>query len=325
MAKKKHPLLAFALFVAGTTVTIYCINRFISKTSVIKEKLQTNKGDYYKWKYGNIFYKKTGSGEPLLLIHDYSPYGSSFEWETVEKALAKDFTVYSVDLLGCGRSDKPALVYSNFLYVQMINDFVHDVIKAKTNIIATGASAPLAIMACTYDCTLFNKLVLVNPESIKSSNKIPDVKTRIAKHTLDLPLIGTLLYNIITCKNNVDLMLSEKYFYNPFKLTQHMTETFYEAAHLGNGNGKHVLSSIVGRYMNSNISHGLGSINNDILIIGGKHQPNIEETIKEYQETNPIVEASVLENSRFLPHVETPGMFLSEVRPFLDNIENIEE
>ena len=104
-----------------------------------------------------------------------------------------------------------------------------------------------------------------------------------------------------------------------------MTETFYEAAHLGNGNGKHVLSSIVGRYMNSNISHGLGSINNDILIIGGKHQPNIEETIKEYQETNPIVEASVLENSRFLPHVETPGMFLSEVRPFLDNIENIEE
>lgn len=325
MAKKKHPILTLALFVAGTTGTIYCINRFISKTSIIKEKLQTNEGDYYKWKYGNIFYQKSGSGEPLLLLHDYSPYGSSFEWETIEKALAKDFTVYSVDLLGCGRSDKPALVYSNFLYVQMINDFIHDVIKSKTNIIATGNSASLAIMSCTYDCALFNKLVLVNPEDTKSSSKIPDAKSRISKHILDLPLLGTLLYNIITCKNNIDLLLSEKYFYNPFKINHNMLETYYEAAHFGNGNGKYVLSSIVGKYMNSNISHGLKSINNDIFVIGGKHQPNIEDTMKEYQEINPIVETAILENSRFLPHMEVPELFLAEVKPFLDNIENIDE
>ena len=49
---------------------------------------------------------KFGSGKPLLLIHDLDPSSSAYEWNQLEQQLAKDFTVYSIDLPGCGRSDK---------------------------------------------------------------------------------------------------------------------------------------------------------------------------------------------------------------------------
>ena len=66
--------------------------------------------------------QKKGTGSPILLIHDALPGASGYEWSKIEDELAVDHTVYTVDLLGCGRSDKPSITYTNFVYVQMICD-----------------------------------------------------------------------------------------------------------------------------------------------------------------------------------------------------------
>lgn len=321
MSKNKHPVFKFIMFTAGTAAAIHCINRYITKMSITKEKLKVGKGSYYNWKYGNIYYTKKGNGEPLLLIHDLSPFGSSYEWESIIHTLAKDYTVYSLDLLGCGRSDKPAMIYSNFLYVQLINNFIKDIIGEKTNIIANGQSAPLAVMSCTYNADLFNKIILVNPTNINDVNRIPTCKSKIAKAILDLPLLGTLLYYMITSRNNTDILLSEKYYYNPFRVSENMIDTYYESAHLGGGKGKYLLSSITGNYLNANITHGLKSIKNNILLIGGKNQSNIEEILENYKTINSSIKSSLLNNSRFLPHVEVPDFFLAAVKHYLENRE----
>lgn len=52
---------------------------------------------------------KTGTGKPILLIHDTDSGASGEEWAKVAKKLAKNNTVYTIDLLGCGRSDKPSI------------------------------------------------------------------------------------------------------------------------------------------------------------------------------------------------------------------------
>ena len=52
-------------------------------------------------------------GTPVLLIHDLSPLSSSYEWCRYAKKLEKQHTVYTIDLLGCGRSEKPYLTYTN--------------------------------------------------------------------------------------------------------------------------------------------------------------------------------------------------------------------
>lgn len=56
------------------------------------------------------------------------------------KKLEKHYTVYTIDLLGCGRSDKPYLTYTNYLYVQLLTDFIHDVIGERPDVVTTGNS-----------------------------------------------------------------------------------------------------------------------------------------------------------------------------------------
>ncbi len=53
----------------------------------------------------NWRYWFAGSGPPLLLIHGFLGY--SFSWRFNMESLAKDFSVYAIDLPGCGFSDRP--------------------------------------------------------------------------------------------------------------------------------------------------------------------------------------------------------------------------
>ena len=50
-------------------------------------------------------YLRAGSGPPLILLHGLMGY--SFSWRFVMPVLAKRATVFAVDLLGAGFSDRP--------------------------------------------------------------------------------------------------------------------------------------------------------------------------------------------------------------------------
>ncbi len=51
-------------------------------------------------------YLRAGSGPPLVLVHGL--LGHSFSWRSCTPVLARNFTVYAVDMLGAGYSDRPA-------------------------------------------------------------------------------------------------------------------------------------------------------------------------------------------------------------------------
>ena len=70
-----------------------------------------------------------------------------------------------LDLLGYGLSDKPNMTYTNYLYVQLILDFIKNVIGEKTDIVASGDSSSIAIMACHNDPESIRNVILLNPQS----------------------------------------------------------------------------------------------------------------------------------------------------------------
>ena len=53
-----------------------------------------------------IHYLQQGSGKPLILVHGFA--GSTYTWRKLTALLADHYTVYALDLLGFGLSDKPA-------------------------------------------------------------------------------------------------------------------------------------------------------------------------------------------------------------------------
>lgn len=317
MSKKSHKLLKTVLFIGGAVGAMYYFNKYINNSAKSKNKLKTDTDSYYEWKEGNIYYKKHGEGLPLLLIHDFSQHSSSYEWTKLIDSLSETHTVYTLDLLGCGRSDKPQINYTNFLYVQMLKDFIHDIIGEKTSIITSGFSSSFAIMTHTYDRSLIDKLIFINPADIKEVNKKPGTFSYIFKDLLELPILGTFIYNLITSKGNIDSLLTEQYFYNPFNIDDDTIETYYESAHRGNGNGKFVYSSIVGCYMGANICNSLKYMENDILIIKGDAAPDMDNICKEYKELNDSIKSATISKTKKLPHFESSEKVLKAIKSFL--------
>ena len=60
---------------------------------------------------------------------------------------------------------------------------------------------------------LFKKIILINPEEMSVLNRTPDKKKNVAKFLLDLPVIGTFLYNTTVHELKINRMFREKYYY----------------------------------------------------------------------------------------------------------------
>ena len=296
-----------------TVASMHIVNRFVYYMSTIDKMLSDKNAEYYDWRFGRICYHKTGSGSPLLLIHDLNVCSSSYEWNQIVDQLSKTNTVYTIDLLGCGRSDKPYLTYTNYLYVQLITDFIKHIIGEKADVVATGESAAIAVMACGNDENVIGKICMVNPLSLTELAKCPNKRTKTLKFLIEIPIIGTLLYNIIHSREAIDEKFVDKYLYDEDAIDYQMTKIYHESAHNENAHSKYLFASIKGGYTKTNIYHCIRKATNSICIISGQYDENSIEIAKQYQKHVPAIECMCIKDTRHLPQIEQPEGFAEQL------------
>ena len=311
----------FFLLTACAAACMHGINRFIDASANMKNLLKTHTGHFFEWRYGNIFYTKSGEGSPLLLIHDLNPVSSSFEWNRVIRKLSKSHTVYAIDLLGCGRSDKPQLTYTNYMYVQLITDFVKKIIEQKSDVIATGTSGSFTLMAANMDDSIFDKIFLVSPASLESYLANPTSKNNMTKKLLELPVIGTFFYHILVRENRITDLFEQEYFNRKSLISVTAKDTYYESAHSKNSSGRFLYGSILGNYTNINIIPALKKIENPIFIIGSRENQKDIRIIDSYVKYDPLIEPAYLSHCSKLPQMEDPDKFCDIIRMFYHSAE----
>lgn len=322
--KKKHTLIKLAAGAAISAGIIYFINRLINKKATEGHYLKSEPEDFYHWANGQVYLKKMGSGKPLLLIHDLNPMSSSKEWERCGAMLSENHTVYEIDLPGCGRSDKKKLPYVGFFYVQLLQSIFSNVIKEKADVVVSGASASLVLSALSYDRKMIDKVILVNPYALSGRGDSFTWRERIIKGLYELPLVGTLLYNIKMNRPSIDSVLSNELLYNPFNATYELVDSYYEAAHLGDSSGRYLMGAILAGYLNVNYEIAARRIENDTLIIFGESNTEKEDRAEEYLSYKNNIQLVSIEKSAFLPQLEEPEKFTEIVQKFLRG-ENVEE
>lgn len=298
---------------------IFAINKAVSKLSTSKGLLDNKNRETYHWRFGDISYSIVGEGKPVLLVHNLRSDSSSVEWSKIIPELSKTNTVYTIDLLGCGLSERPNITYTAYMYIQLINDFIRNVIKHKTNVIATGKSAAYVLGACSVNESGFEEIILINPENIRNMRKAPAKRTKTAEFILKFPCIGTFIYHLISAKNMEEETFEERYFYDPEKISEAFIDYYYESAHLWKGNAKNLYISLVGRYANLNIVRTLKNINQNIHILAGHEIPGIEKDMKEYQYYNPAIEVEYLDYTKELPQLEAPEEVMKYIDIYLYN------
>lgn len=308
----------FLLLTTAAVGSIYAFNRFIAETSASKKLLTDGNGSYYNWKFGKVFYTKKGNGTPLLLIHDTDVSSSSFEWYKLIKKLEKNHTVYTIDLIGCGRSDKPALTYTNYLYVQLIISFVHDVIGTSTDVIASQYSSTFTLMANQLDAELFDHIILINPPSIKNVQGTITTANKIMKDIMELPLIGTFVYNLTHRRSDIDTAFRQRYYKKPQLILGKLEDIYYEAAHSNNGNGKYLYASQISNYMNVHMDHVIRKLEKPVHMVASQDLKSNISTMDSYRHLNSSIEIHYLSGCKLLPQLEIPEKLLSAVNAILD-------
>lgn len=291
---------------------LHGINSLIDSMSTAETNCKSN-GNYYHWKHGSIYYRKTGCGQPILLIHDLTVFSSGYEWSQIINKLSEDHTVYTLDLIGCGKSDKPEITYTNYFYVQMINDFVSNVIEEPVDVIVTGLSTSFVLMANSINKNLFKKMVFVNPKGISYLKQNPDKRSKILVSLFNLPIIGKTAYYVATSKENTEYYLTEKCFYNPFHVKPAVTKSYHNAAHTAKGSGKMLLASIDGNYLNIDITNALKNTENQLILLFGEHQENTADISKTYTDINPAVTSATIPETKLLPQLEHPDLFIDAI------------
>lgn len=319
----KNKKITITLSIIGLTCTalsiIAALNKTINKLATSKNLFNSKNKEIYHWRFGDISYSVTGEGKPVLLVHNLKEDSSSIEWSEIIPKLSKSNTVYAIDLLGCGLSDRPNITYTSYMYTQLINDFIRNVIKKKTSIIATGKSASFILGSCYVNENSFEELILINPENIRNLHKAPSKRTKTAELFIKCPVIGTFIYNMITAKNIIEEDFEEKYYYDSDNIPEALIDYYYETAHLKGKNSKNLCCSLKGRYTNANIVNTLKNIDKNIHILAGHEIPGIEQDMKEYQYYNPAIEIEYIDYTKFLPQLEAPDEVLKYINLYLCN------
>lgn len=316
----KKKLTFLAVFSASAIGTMHVVNRIFSYIASENRFLDEDSYEYYDWRFGKIAYKKQGTGNPILLVHDLNVCSSSYEWNRIIDTLSKTNTVYAIDLLGCGLSERPLLTYTNYLYVQLLTDFIKQVIGERTDVIASGHSSSFTIMACANDETLINRVILVNPDDIIKLSKVPSKRSTMVKNLIVTPILGTFIYNMKVNKRTIRENFTKSCFSHD-NVREKDIMICFESTQRDKTHSRYLYACQSTGYTNANILHCLKKLNNSIFIITGNKNPENTLIAAQYQNHLPSIEIVGINQTKQIPHVEKPEEFINQINIFLSEIE----
>jgi pimeloyl-ACP methyl ester carboxylesterase len=116
-----------------------------------------------------VRYLSAGSGPPLLLVHGLLGY--SFSWRFAIPNLARRSTVYAIDLLGTGFSDRPSgQDYSFRASALRLRQFMDRTGLANCDLLGTSHGGAVAMMVAAQAPDRVRRLILVDPVNPWSSH-----------------------------------------------------------------------------------------------------------------------------------------------------------
>lgn len=296
--KTTEKIVTAGLAIGGTLGALALLNKLTISQAGELNTVLTGEERRYPWKYGDIFYQVKGAREarPLVLIHSFAPGASSYEWRKNVDVLAEHFRVYVIDLLGFGLSDRPAIEYTAETYIDLIGDFLKEVIGKPALVVAHGLSSAYVVMCAYRRPQLFEKLILVSPPVALLAERTSDVANTTLKTVLKTPIVGEFLYNILTSRRAIQGYYDRRGYHNPGLITDQLLEYVFSSAHQPDSH--YPAASLLSKELVVDIHEPLARLRTPVAAVWGREeeqQPS--EASRAYQQVNPQVETHILERS----------------------------
>lgn len=273
----------------------------------------------FAWKYGRVFYRVAGAetAAPLVLIHGIGAGASSFMWRRNFDALARDFRVYALDLLGFGLSEKPAHApYSADLYVELLADFLVEVAQRPAQLAASGLSGAFAVRLADEYAELVDSLILLAPALADATGARPDVPGAAFYGLLHSPVLGASFYNAMTSERGLRDYARRHLFYDQRFATQRLVAQHYAASH--QPGAQYAIAAFLSGYLHVEARAAFARLPQPLALVWGREDlANPLARALELVRLNPRARLEIFERCRMMPQEEHPEKFNALVRESL--------
>lgn len=273
--------------------------------------------EFYDWFDGRVFYKVAGkenNGAPVVFIHNVGVGHSSFTWRKNFDELSQTYCVYAPDLLGFGFSDKPANVtYSADLYVEVIRDFLRDVVKRPAHIIAISLGAAYSIRVADEYPELVRSLVLASPTGAGILSNRPGMTGAAFYGLLQSPVLGTSFYNAMASERSIRDFARQQYFFDRHRVTKRFVNYHYATSH--QPGAQHAITAFLSGFLNTDARESFSRLKQPVTLVWGKQDTtNPIERAAELLQLNPNARLEIFDRCRMSPPEEHPERFNSLIR-----------
>lgn len=269
--------------------------------------------NFFAWRGHNIAEYTAGSGPHLLLIHSINAAASAFEMRKPFQALQDHFHVHAIDLLGYGRSDRPARAYVADDYVDLIGRTLQH-IGAETIVVASSLSAAYAVKAAIRWPSLLRALVVICPVGIVQLATPPNLRNWAVFRTLSGPL-GDVLFRSLTTRPSIRFFLERQAYANPASVAPETIDGFFLTTQ--QPGAKYAPLSFVTGLLNCNIETEFAELPQPVLIVWGREsQTTPLSQSRAFLAQNPRARIVIVDNAALLVQDEQPDEFNVVVKDF---------
>src|SRR5215210_9256795 len=221
----------------------------------------------FEWRDRRVAFTKHGEGPAVLLIHGIHAAAWSYEWRSNVDHLALTNTVYTLDLLGFGRSDRPAIRYSARLYISLISDFVDQVIGDPCILVAASLSGAYAVVLGARDPQRFPAIALVAPSGLVRLNRAASIAGEAGQLAVDAPIVGTAMFNALVSRRSIRNFL-EKAYADDSIVTNELVEIYYWTSH--QRGARHAPAAFLSGHLDIDVRQALRRLTQPSLLIWGE-------------------------------------------------------
>lgn len=267
---------------------------------------------------GDMYYTVLGprDAEPLVLLHDFYPGASSFEYRHVFPRFATDYRVYAPDWLGFGMSEHPAIAYTGEFYANMLSGFLRDVVERPAAVIAHGHASSVAVRAASDAPELFNRLVLVSPDVSAGADVDPRLSQVLVRLTQRVSL-GLVPYAMLSTRPLLRRLAQQRQAQTGGDIaTDETVEHLYASTHQFGGH--HAPLALLTGELDLPMQHAFALLEPPVLIISGaedeRHPP---EEMEDLAILNPHTDLDIINGAGDAVFEDQPAEFTEALRAWL--------
>lgn len=237
-------------------------------------------GQYWQWRDQFIYFVHAGQRREqvpaLLLIHGFG--ASTDHWRKNIESLQQDFDVWAIDLLGFGRSAKPAWTYSTDLWRSQIHEFIQTQIQTSVILAGNSLGGYVALSVGAAAPALVKGIVLLNTAGRFSDSLTPSVPPNLLQAWVMKGMQGLIkqpwanfwLFQYLRQRSVIRKTL-QKVYVDQSAVTDRLVEEIYQPS--CDAGAAQVFASVFTTPQGQNVDELLPALDCPLLLLWGEADP----------------------------------------------------